>query len=298
MSTYRMAVITTAATFLLILAGGLVHSTGSGLACPDWPLCHGMFFPPMVGNIRFEHGHRLIAGTVGLLTLATSILVLRRERSGLRPYALAAVGSIVLQIILGGLTVIFRLPDLVSTAHLAVGTAFFSLLVFLTVRIRSAGPYPALAPGRRRLIWVCAGLVYIQMILGALVRHTESGLACPAIPACGDVWFPSPGSPQGLQMIHRFGSILVLVLTVWMYARLRRISAFEGWAAVIVGLTGVQIVLGALSVVSGLRLWVVMAHLAVAESMMLCLVVLLARTSIGPAQQDNTELQLSHGAAQ
>src|SRR3989338_8142712 len=73
---HRTAVVTAAATYILLLAGGLVHSTGAGLACPDWPLCYGMWLPPLVGDIRFEHSHRLIAGTVGILTLITSALVL------------------------------------------------------------------------------------------------------------------------------------------------------------------------------------------------------------------------------
>src|SRR3990167_6479216 len=131
---HRTAVVTAAATYILLLAGGLVHSTGAGLACPDWPLCYGMWLPPMVGNIRFEHSHRLIAGTVGILTLITSALVWFKERATLRPLVVAAVLAIVVQIILGGLTVIYRLPDLVSTAHLAVGTAFFALLVVLSVK--------------------------------------------------------------------------------------------------------------------------------------------------------------------
>ena len=99
--------LTAAAGFLLVIAGGLVTSTGSGLAVPDWPLSYGTLFPPMVGGIRFEHSHRVIAATVGLMTLVLTLWVLFADRRRwVRRLAIAALALVVLQGLLGGLTVL------------------------------------------------------------------------------------------------------------------------------------------------------------------------------------------------
>ena len=117
---HRFAVATAVATYLLILIGGLVHGTGSSLACPDWPTCYGTFMPKMEGGVLVEHSHRLAAGTVVILTLvlaglltATRDAALRR----LRPFGWLAVGLVFAQALLGGITVLLRLPTPISTAH-------------------------------------------------------------------------------------------------------------------------------------------------------------------------------------
>src|SRR5581483_4493382 len=109
--TARLAIATSAMTLLLLIAGGLVWSTGSALACPDWPLCYGEFFPPMRGQILFEHGHRLIAASVATLTVVLAVRAFGDRR--LRGLALAAAGLVLAQALLGGLTVLLRLPLLV-----------------------------------------------------------------------------------------------------------------------------------------------------------------------------------------
>ena len=135
----RILVVT---TFLLLIAGGLVTSTGSGLAVPDWPLSYGRLMPPMVGGILFEHGHRMIAATIGLLTLVLTLVILGREpRRWVRGLALAAFGAVVLQGILGGLTVLWRLPTSVSVAHACLGQTFF-VLVTLLATIYGEQPTP------------------------------------------------------------------------------------------------------------------------------------------------------------
>src|SRR3989338_7502352 len=105
-------------TFLLILAGGLVTSTGSGLSVPDWPLSYGQVFPPMIGGIRFEHTHRLIAGFVGCLTLILAVsLYLKEKRTWVKWMGLAALLAVIAQAVLGGLTVIYLLPTAISVLH-------------------------------------------------------------------------------------------------------------------------------------------------------------------------------------
>src|SRR5262249_32873142 len=108
---HRFAVLTAGATFVLLFAGGLVTSTGSGLAVPAWPLAFGQFFPEMVGGVLFEHGHRLVASAVGLLTVVLAgWVVLRDTRPAVRLLGLSALGAVVLQGVLGGITVLYKLP--------------------------------------------------------------------------------------------------------------------------------------------------------------------------------------------
>src|SRR5277367_2879284 len=129
---HRYARLMVAATFILIFAGGLVTSTGSALAVPDWPLSFGKFFPKMEGGVLFEHGHRMIAGTVALMMLALMVWTLRRERSArARCVAMVAFGLVIFQAVLGGLTVLLRLPLAIAVAHAATAQAFFCLTVAL-----------------------------------------------------------------------------------------------------------------------------------------------------------------------
>ncbi len=169
------------ATLILILAGGLVTSHDAGLAVPDWPTSYGQWFPPMVGNVFWEHGHRMIAGIVGILTL---ILVLwiqfREKRKGVKVLAWVALGMVLAQALLGGLTVIFMLPAPVSIAHACLAQTFFCALVALTYFL---GPFPEMkntvftsesgVSRLRRLLILTAIFIYLQLILGATVRHTS-----------------------------------------------------------------------------------------------------------------------------
>lgn len=182
---------TLAATFLLLYAGGLVTSTSSALAVPDWPLAYGMFFPPMVGGIFFEHGHRIVAGVVLILSSALTVWLWRspagRRHSGLRWFGLAAWFAVILQALLGGATVLFFLPKesrIISMIHAVLGQTFFCFMVALT-HFTSPGFATHLeatgfrAPSAPRLPWAArpglflAALIYAQLILGAVVRHSD-----------------------------------------------------------------------------------------------------------------------------
>src|SRR5687767_8079859 len=130
---HAWAMLTCAATLVLIFIGGLVTSTGSGLAVPDWPLSYGMLMPPMVGGIFYEHGHRMVASFVGLLTLILAVWVSRREsRRGVRRLAWVALGAVCVQGLLGGLTVLFFTPLPISVAHACLAQTFLCLTVALT----------------------------------------------------------------------------------------------------------------------------------------------------------------------
>ena len=173
----RFAILTAWAGFLLVIAGGLVTSTGSGLAVPDWPLSYGTLFPPMVGGIRFEHSHRVIAAVVGLLTFALTVWILLVEKKGsVRKLACAAFGMVVLQGIAGGLTVLWQLPAAVSVIHACLGQTFFATLVLcaaVTSPKWNDSSRKTISPSLRRWAPAATVILYAQLLAGALLRHTR-----------------------------------------------------------------------------------------------------------------------------
>jgi len=179
MTLHRYAIATAVATFVLLIAGGLVTSTDSGLAVPDWPLSYGTWFPPMVGGIVYEHGHRMIAAFVGLMILILAAWLWETEpRRWVRRVGYAAFGAVVVQGLLGGLTVLLLLPPQISIAHACLGQAVFCLMACLayatSARWRPV-PSGAPAPSSRRLRAVglgVASLCIAQLVLGAVIRHT------------------------------------------------------------------------------------------------------------------------------
>ena len=192
---------TAGATLLLVFIGSLVTSTGSGLAVPDWPLSYGMLFPPMVGGILYEHGHRMAAAAVGLLVVIQAVVLSWREpRRWVRVLAWLAVAVIMIQGGLGGLTVLLLLPTPISMTHAVLAQSLLLLLVYLAYaqshewQARGSGGGSEPEGGGKRSLPVAAAVlvaaVYLQLLLGALMRHTESGLAIPDFPLMGGQLLP------------------------------------------------------------------------------------------------------------
>ena len=233
---HRYAKLLAAATLLLIAAGGMVTSTSSGLSVPDWPTTYGysMFTFPlqdMVGGILYEHGHRLIASAVGMLTIGLVVFVWRVEsRRWMRGLALAALGAVVLQGVLGGLTVLLRLPASVSIGHAALAQIFFCLTVSVALFTSPGWGNPATAPVDdavvRRWSGSVTAAVFVQILLGATMRHLGAGLAIPDFPlAFGHLLPPAWPLPVSIHFAHRVGALIVVCLiaatawSVWMRHR-------------------------------------------------------------------------------
>lgn len=265
----RFAIATAAVTWLLLVVGGMVNPTGSSLACPDWPTCYGSLMPEMKGGILYEHSHRLLATLVGVMTLVLAFLVARAFPAdrGVKALGLAAVGMVVLQGVLGGITVIYKLPTLVSTAHLALSMIFFGFLIYLAFRLRTGGMERV---ADRRWIVIAGTAVYLQILLGGLVRHTEAGRACGVdwMTCAGALW-PHWG-PGQMQVIHRLWGYLLMVFVVIAHLSAMRQARTMGRplaravAMVLPMLLLLQIALGWMSVATSIAVVPVTAHTAVA----------------------------------
>lgn len=257
---HRYAVFVCAATFFLVFAGGLVTSTGSGLAVPDWPLSFGKVFPKMEGGVFFEHGHRMVAATVGLLTIGLYLWSLMgRARGAVRLVSALALGAVILQGLLGGLTVLMKLPPAVSVSHACLAQAFLCLIVALAAM--TGRTWRELGPARADraavpLRWIAAGTtaaVFGQLILGAVMRHTNSGLAIPDFPlSFGRIVPPLTTASIRINFAHRAWAVVVVLLVSWLVTRILRRHAGEEHlvrpALLLAGLIVAQVTLGALTV--------------------------------------------------
>jgi cytochrome c oxidase assembly protein subunit 15 len=177
----RFAILVACATFFLIIAGALVTSHDAGLATPDWPLSNGQVFPKMVGNLFWEHGHRMVATTVGMLTIVLLVYILMREkRSWVRKLGVFALLGVIAQGLLGGITVKWMLPLPVSTAHATLAQLFFctvvSLAVFTSKSWMEARPIREEkdGPPLRYLYTAALVTIFLQLIIGATLRHSAT----------------------------------------------------------------------------------------------------------------------------
>jgi cytochrome c oxidase assembly protein subunit 15 len=178
---HRFAVVVACATFFLIIAGANVTSHDAGLAVPDWPLSFGKVFPKMVGNVFWEHGHRMVATAVGLLTIALAVyLQLRDSRSWMKRLGWIALGAVIAQGLLGGLTVKLNLPLIVSAAHATLAQLFFlitvSIAVFTSPRWNASSATIEEANGvsLRSLSVLALVVILAQLVLGATLRHSAT----------------------------------------------------------------------------------------------------------------------------
>jgi heme a synthase len=278
---HRFAKLAAIATFILLVIGGTVNPTGSSLACPEPTiLCEGQLFPKMVGGVFYEHGHRLAAMTVGLLQIALTVLLFRR-RPGMRRLAVALLAMVLVQGLLGAITVKYKLPWFVSTGHLLLGMSYFASLIYTAFRTR---PEPSVVGlerhdrlrselgDARRWIGIACATVIVQLLLGALVRHHGAALVCVGMPACtpDGSWWPAD-AVQRLHMIHRgFGIVTAVVTTIAAAAVLRRARSWPSLrllALVAPLLVTLQVVLGIYTVMTLRQVPVAVGHFAGATAL-------------------------------
>jgi heme A synthase len=275
-----------------------VHATGSSLACPDWPTCYGTMVPNMTGGIFWEHLHRLVAGGLVLMFSLTTWIAHREAPADQRwivKACWAGIGLLLVQSLFGGLTVLYQLPDLVSTTHLALAFSFLSLASFLAATTsRPEDVAPGANRGVRRWAVAAAGLVFVQCVLGALVRHMEAGMACPDVPLClGQVVPPLVNGQIIAHFAHRVLAVvaalfmIVMAVRIWQGETSPRAKKLSAIAA---GLVVAQVGLGIASVLTVLSVLPVSLHTLFAASLLSSLVWLatVARTVEAPDEARRT----------
>lgn len=293
-------------TFFLINLGGLVHNTGSSLACPDWPLCFGQVMPVMEGGVLVEHSHRLLASAVGLLVIINLVLCWRKYswKNYLTKVSLFALVLVMFQGTLGGLTVLYKLPTIVSTMHLSVSMLFFCTLLYLrwntshvftqihsfaTEKLPELNQHLHFLQLLKTYSMLVMVLVYLQIILGAAIRHLGLGGACGVGSEhsflCFDMIDFHAGFPTSkeaiLHSLHRYaGSFIGAIVIVGNLFCLRKIFSlqkiyplFRTHSALLVSAIFVvmlQVFLGIFTVVSNIAVIPTTLHLAGAALLLGC----------------------------
>ncbi len=279
-------------TFILIFVGGLVTSTGSGLAVPDWPLAFGRLVPPhWIGGIRFEYSHRVMAGTVAVLTFALAGWCWFAEpRRWVRNLAIGAFGLVIVQALLGALNVVFLLPLGVTVAHAATAQLFFCLMVGLVMFTNPSWtvmPRARIAddvrPTLRTLATITTAVIYIQILIGALMRNLGAGLAIPDFPlSYGQLVPPGWSLPITVNFAHRCGALAVTILAVWTFARIARRYRDEPRlmrpAVGLLVLVALQVTLGALTIWTHRAVLPTTAHVATGAAVLATAFALTIRT--------------------
>ncbi len=297
----RLLIITIAATFVLVVIGGTVRATDSGLGCPDWPTCHGKLVPSADKHTIIEYSHRTAAFVVGMLFLGVTFFTFKSERRNKLVFWLAFTAGLLLaaQIILGGVTVKKELPPEIVAAHLGTAMAFIGLLIVTaTVSLMRAREHSVFAGASEtaftRLAVATAGVAFLTLVLGSYISGTDASLACSGWPLCNGSLMPGGTSAEGLHYLHRLlAGLLGVMLLALIYLAfedrrgqpaLLALAAFGGaaWIA--------QAMVGAANIWTELAAGVVVTHLALA-SLLWCVLVLTSALAFYLPGEDDVSAQ-------
>ena len=262
-----LAKATLVALFILLVWGNMVTGLKAGLACPDWPLCHGQAIPPLRLDIYIEFIHRVLGAITSILIITLCYRRLRKYGGAFKAIPIAAVLLLVIQIFLGGIVVLLKLPVDLTTIHFANAMIIFMLVLYtayydgekITPKFSISGP--------SGLFFGLSILILIQTILGAYVRHSGSGLACPDFPTCLGFWIPP--SLSGLILnhySHRILAYFIFVIFILIYVlsfykeKLKDANSYLLTACLLIVF---QVMVGMLVVLTQLTFYVTALHLTV-----------------------------------
>ena len=270
------------ATLLLIFAGALVKSFEVGLSVPDWPTTYGyqMFAFPwadMVGGIFYEHGHRMLATFVGALTLLLAIwLGYKESRKSVKLLGYTALVLVVVQGLLGGLTVLYFLPTPISLLHGVTAHTFFLVVILIAYTLsKEFGERRHVQDKNRSIIMIFAITLYLQLILGAWMRHTDSGLAIYDFPTMAGSWFPAFNESMLstinswrfdmdlsnvslfqvlIHFFHRLGALFILFFMVFIHIKMYQKSHHYS-NTLKINLYGLEIIVGVQILLGAITIW-------------------------------------------
>jgi heme A synthase len=281
---HRLAWITVAFTYFLVALGSTVRVNNAGLSCPDWPLCYGTIFSMESVGALLEQSHRYAASIVSILIMALvlSILLWARHDKRLLIPAIIAPCLLVVQIILGGLTVLMKLEGAIITSHLATAQVLFATILFIAIMAGSKVPNREHVEKTRRfarLAVINALLVYLLLLSGSYVFNSGASLACPGWPLCG----AAPGWAvryrlTDINMLHRHIAAIIGLVMIWTLLsawRRRNIAPGQAGMAITAGIFFIiQTGIGALVVLWQKPIHIANLHLAVATAVWACMVLL------------------------
>lgn len=280
----RLAAVTAALIYLLIVVGGIVRVTGSGLGCPDWPLCYGQVLPPPEIEAIIEFSHRFVAGVGGLFILATAFFAWRdyRRQRWISVPALAVIVLLAIQVPLGAVVVLTELEPLSVAVHLGMALLIFACaLAVVVAAYRPAGlPGDTLPPHFLRLLGAGIAVLFLLVTTGAIVVGEGASFSCPDWPLCNGSLFPAADAPLPviLHLLHRYtviiaGLVLALAIVHAVYAR-RGMPGLYRWALLLGVLFVGQAGIGAAKIWTHLATFWRVLHLATAAGVWATLIVM------------------------
>src|SRR6266576_5176263 len=306
----RVAWITVTFTYFLVALGGTVRTTDSGLSCPDWPLCYGKAYEALNYHTFLEQFHRYVAAIVSVLVITLTISAFmwaRKERHILVPALIAPV-LLVIQIVLGGLTVLWKLPSNIITAHLGTALAIFATIITIAGmagKPAASKEHPEKTRKFARLAVTSALLVYGLMLSGSYVVGTGASLACTGWPLCTAPAWAIQYHLADINVFHRLVATFVGLVLIWTLIsawRRRSVAPAQAWVALAAAILFVaQSVVGGLIVLLNKPGFVAGLHLALATAVWGSLVVLAALAAnqlrAAPQEQELDELEEAKSAA-
>jgi heme A synthase len=267
--------ITVGLFFVLLVWGNLVAGLKAGLACPDWPLCHGKVLPPFRWDIYMEFLHRVIAAVAGVALLALSYRRYRDYRGGARAVPLLAVSLLAVEIVMGGAVVLLQLPVQLTTVHFTTGLVVFLLVYYMNAFDGVAMPASFSVTGYPGLFFGMGILVFLLAAMGAYVRHAGAGLSLPDWPTSLGGLMPGVLADGVLiQFSHRVLAAFVALTIVALWAATAlddHLRKHRRMAGVLVLMILAQVAVGGVVVLSGLNFLTTALHLAVALGMLMML---------------------------
>lgn len=264
--------------FILLIWGNLVAGLKAGLACPDWPLCYGSVLPPFRWDIYMEFMHRVIGAVASIAMIILAYKRVRTYVGAVKLVPIITVALLLLQIVVGGMVVLYEIPVDLTTFHFGNAMVIYGLVLYLAyfdgdeaMPVFNVSGFPA-------WFFFLSILVFFQTVLGAFVRHSHAGLACPDFPTCLGSWVPPDLTGIILyHFSHRITAYLItiiaLVLFVVAYTK-EELNRFRPPTLLLLGLIIIQIALGVGVVLMKLQFAITAIHLSVALLILsLCLLV-------------------------